>query len=148
MQPALASQEQLAWEKTCPRAITSDVIWKLDAYRAALFFTHVSRGDCRAIHAARPDDVSAQQLAKAAGSVSANLGEGYSRSTRADRIRFLDYALGSTRESVTWYEAARDVLPDDLVDQRLLLLTRVRSLLLGLIRSTRLSKPTIARFER
>ena len=137
MRQSLGSEEQNAWERACPRAITSDVIWKLDAYRAALFLLHVSRGDCKTMLSARPGTVVAEQLARAAGSVSANLGEGYSRSTRADRIRFLDYALGSARECVTWYQAARDLLPDDVIDERLSLLTRIRSLLLGLIRVVR-----------
>src|SRR5437016_3759021 len=147
MRWSLASEEQLAWERTCPRAITSDVIWKLDAYRAALFLLHVSRGDCKAVLEASPTNCIAEQLARAAGSVSANLGEGYSRSTRADRIRFLDYALGSARECITWYQAARDLLPDDVIDERLLLLTRIRSLLLGLIRVVRAIKRARPPFE-
>ena len=69
--------------------------------------------------------------------MSANLGEGYSRSTRLDRLRFLGYALGSTRECLTWYEAARGTLPEDVLEQRQQLVTRTRSLLLGLIRSLR-----------
>jgi four helix bundle protein len=141
------SDEQLAWEKACPRAITSDVIWKLDAYRAALFLAHVARRDTVTLLAAHPADGVALQLVRAAGSVSANLGEGYSRSTRADRLRFLDYSLGSTRECVTWYQVIRDALPDDLIDQRLHLLMRIRSLLLGLIRSFRERNPLSTRFE-
>jgi hypothetical protein len=52
--PHRISDEQRAWELTCSRAVTSDVLWKLDAYRAALFLLHVSRGDCKALRAARP----------------------------------------------------------------------------------------------
>ena len=68
---------------------------------------------------------------------SANIGEGYSRSSRADRLRFLDYALGSARECLTWYEALRGTLPDRELDERGRLLARIRALLLGLIRSLR-----------
>jgi four helix bundle protein len=121
----------------CSPAITSDVIWRLDAYRAALFLLHVSRGDCKALRAAHPDEEVAPQLIRAAASVSAHLGEGYSRATRADRLRFLGYALGSTRECVSWFEAARDVLLDPVTEERLVLLMRIRSLLLGMIRSLR-----------
>ena len=141
------SDEQRAWESTCSPAITSDVIWKLDAYRAALFLLHVARGDCQALRAARPDDRIASQLLTAAASVSANLSEGYSRATRADRLRFLGYALGSARECLSWYEAARGVLPDEGVDARLALVTRLRSLLLGLIRSLRGDARGAHRFE-
>jgi four helix bundle protein len=131
------SADQRAWERTCSPAITSDVIWKLDAYRAALFLLHVSRGDCRALRAARPDDRTAPQLKDAAASISAHVGEGYSRATRADRLRFLGYALGSVRECLSWYEAARDVIPDEVVEERLALVARLRSLLLGMIKSLR-----------
>jgi four helix bundle protein len=131
------SDEQRAWEATCPAAITSDLIWKLDSYRAALFLLHVSRGDCRILRAARPDETVAAQLTSAAASISANLGEGYSRATRADRLRFFGYALGSTRECISWFEAARGILPDPVLDERLALLMRLRSLLLGMIRSHR-----------
>jgi four helix bundle protein len=142
MQPA---EDQLEWEQGCPRSITTDVIWKLDAYRTALFLLHLSRKDCQALFAAKAEEDVARQLTRSAASVSANLAEGYSRSTRADRIRFLDYALGSTRECVSWYEASRNVLPKEAIDQRLLTLSRIRSLLLGLIRSFR--ERTAPRFE-
>jgi four helix bundle protein len=140
------SEEQRVWERNCPEAITSDIIWKLDAYRAALFFLYLARGDCRVLGAARPGDGIASQLLRASGSVSANLAEGYSRSTRADRLRFLGYALGSLRECISWYEAARDGLPDAVTDERLTLLNRIRSLLLGLIRAMR-GDSSITRFE-
>jgi four helix bundle protein len=141
------SDEQRAWESTCSAAITSDVLWKLDAYRAALFLLHLARDDCKALRAARPDEKIAPQLLSAAASISAHLGEGYSRPTRADRLRFLGYALGSTRECVPWLEAARGVLPDPVIDERLVLVMRLRSLLLGLIRSTRGDSGDPTRFE-
>jgi four helix bundle protein len=142
------SDEQQAWEQSCSPAITSDVLWKLDAYRAALFLLHVARGDCAGLRGTQTDGWLASQILRAAGSVSANLGEGYSRSTRADRLRFLGYALGSARECLSWFEAARGVLPDSVIDDRLVLATRLRSLLLGLIRSLRIGASGIARFER
>jgi four helix bundle protein len=132
-----SSEEQDVWERTCADAIRSDILWKLDAYRAALFLLHVARCDSHQLRAAPQDDGIAGQLIRAAGSVSANLGEGYSRPTKADRARFLGYALGSARECLTWYEASRGVLADELIDRRLILVTRMRSLLLGLIRTLR-----------
>ncbi|MEP6619048.1 MAG: four helix bundle protein [bacterium] len=141
------SPEQLDWERQCPLAITSDVIWKLDAYRASLFLQHLSLGDLGALKSVRPQATITEQLATAVGSISANLAEGYSRSTRADRLRFLGYSLGSTRESIVWYQGARGTLADEIVNDRLALLTRIRSLLLGLIRSTRGDIPLRPRLE-
>lgn len=131
------SPEQRAWERTCHRAITSDVIWKLEAYRSALFLLVCARED-QYMAVRRPLDPSiASQLVRTAASVSANIGEGYSRPTRADRLRFLSYGLGSTRECVSWYEASLGAIDRQTLDMRLTLIERNRALLLGLIRSVR-----------
>jgi four helix bundle protein len=145
--PNRSSDEQRAWEMTCSPAITSDVIWKLDAYRAALFLLHVSNGDGQALRAARPDEKAASQLTEAAASISSHVGEGYSRATRADRLRFLGYALGSTRECVSWYLAARGALTDEVIEERLVLVMRLRSLILGMIRSLRRDDHGPSQFE-
>jgi four helix bundle protein len=130
-------EQQLAWERACPGAITSDVLWKLDAYRVAMYLLHAVRQDFRPSQASRADPWLITQLVRAAGSVSANLSEGYSRPTRADRLRFLGYALSSSRECIPWYESLRNTIPDDVIDERLRLIARLRSLLLGVIRSLR-----------
>ncbi len=142
------SDGQHAWESSCSPSITSDVLWKLDAYRVTLYLLHLSRIDCQALQRSRAGSGIASQLLRAAGSISANLGEGYSRSTRTDRIRFLSYSLGSARECISWYEALRVLLPEQLIEERLALLARTRSLLLGLIRALRDAKGTSASFER
>jgi four helix bundle protein len=147
MEPRRDTEEQRAWERTCPEAITSDLLWKLDAYRAALFLQHLTRADCRTIRATGCAPTVEDQLRAAAGSVSAHIGEGYSRSTRADRLKFLGYALGSVRECASWYQSARDILSEAVVDERLFLVMRNRTLILGLIRSIREGKGQAGRFE-
>ena len=137
-----ATREQRAWEGTCSSAITSDVIWKLDAYRASLYLLHVARRDCEMLRRNPHLGAVTSQLLQAAGSISANVGEGFSRPTRNDRLRFLSYALGSARECVTWYESIRETLPSETLEERLVLLARIRSLLLGLIRLLRASPAT------
>jgi len=139
--------QQAAWERTCHEAITSDVIWKLDAYRASLFLIDLARRDMRRARKRDFDRELSGQLLRCAGSVSANLAEGFSRSTRSDRIRFLDYALGSTRECISWYRTAADVIPSDTLDDRYIILARIRSLLLGLIRSIRRRNTDRRQFE-
>ena len=132
-----ASEEQLAWERSRSRAITSDTIWKLDVYRAALFLTHCARADIRSIPGLRSEDELADQLLTAAASVSAHIGESYGRWGSADQLKFLGYALGSLRECISWYEGSRDRLAPAIVDDRELLIARTRALLLGYIRSLR-----------
>jgi four helix bundle protein len=129
--------KQIAWERTCHPAITSDVSWKLDAYRSALFLLDLVHEDLRFGARRGLDPKIAAQLLYSVGSVSGNIGEGYSRSTRADRIRFFGYALGSLRECVSWYQAAKGTIEPATVSWRLSLVAKSRALLLGLIRSTR-----------
>ncbi|HEX6627101.1 MAG TPA: four helix bundle protein [Gemmatimonadaceae bacterium] len=75
----------------------------------------------------------AGQLYAAVGSISANLAEGYSRSSGKDRARIFEYALGSVRESMTWYYAAEPVLGDAVVRERLDKLEQIRRMLLAII---------------
>jgi four helix bundle protein len=147
MEPTRETKGQVDWERTCPHAITSDVLWKLHAYRAALYLQHLAIGDYQVLFAAHPNGDSADQLKRAAESISSNLAEGYSRSTRADRLRFFGYSLGSSRECISRYAGARDALAEAVIDERLLLLARIRALLLGLIRSYREDTSGRTRFE-
>ena len=135
--PDHEAKAQCDWEATCSTAFTSDVLWKLDAYRAALFLVHLARTDARDLRARGMSRRLTDQLLEAAGSVSGNLSEGYSRPTRADRLRFLSYALGSGRECQSWYFTAADDLTAEVIENRLQLLARIRSLLLGLTRAAR-----------
>jgi four helix bundle protein len=73
------------------------------------------------------------QLYSAVGSIAANLGEGYSRSSGRDRSRIFEYALGSVRESITWYESGEPVLGAEVVKNRLDKLEEIRRLLLAII---------------
>lgn len=75
----------------------------------------------------------AGQLYHAIGSISANLGEGYGRSSGKDRARIFEYSLSSTRESTAWYKAAVPVLGEAAVEQRLAVLEEIRRLLLTII---------------
>ena len=72
------------------------------------------------------------QLYAAIGSISANIGEGYSRSTGMDRARMFEYALGSVREGIAWYEAASPLLGEVAIT-RLNDLEELRRLLLAII---------------
>jgi four helix bundle protein len=141
------SPEQLEWERTCHPALTSDVIWKLDAYRCALFLLELAHNDFAGLARGPMSKAVADQLLYAVASISANIGEGFSRPTRADRLRFLGYALGSVRESVSWYLAVRGSIESATFDARLALAAHVRALLIGLIRSVRAKASGAKRFE-
>jgi len=83
-------------------------------------------------HHAATEKVSGQLYA-AVGSIAANIGEGYSRSSGRDRSRIFEFALGSARESMTWYRSAEPVLGAEVVSSRLDTLEEIRRLLLAII---------------
>ena len=75
----------------------------------------------------------ARQLYRAAGSIPANLAEGYSRSSGKDRARIFEYALGSARETLEWYQSALPVLGEEIVKEREAVLVEIRRLLIATI---------------
>ena len=91
------------WEREVPETITGDVLWKVKVYRLALFVANLGWYDITKLVQDRHTVSLSDQLYRALGSISANIAEGYSRSSNKDRARFYEYALGSARESRDWY---------------------------------------------
>ncbi len=107
------------WIKTVPqRRLQEMSLWKVEAYRLGLFAADVSWYDVtKLMQDKRTLDLS-DQLYRAVGSISANIAEGYSKSTGKDRARFYEYALGSARESRDWYYKARHILGEEVTHHR------------------------------
>jgi four helix bundle protein len=74
----------------------------------------------------------ADQLYRAVCSISANIAEGYSRSTGKDRARFLEYSLGSAREARDLYFKSQHTLKEEVVQHRIGLLTQIIKMLIVL----------------
>lgn len=121
------------WLNTVPTEITNDPIWKLEVYRLALFAGDIGWQDVLALSKNNLMWGITDQLHRSLDSISANLTEGYSRSKGLDRARFIEYALGSARESRDWYYKSRHVLPGDVVKHRMDLLTQIISMLVPMI---------------
>ena len=77
------------------------------------------------------------QLYRAAGSVSANTCEGYSRASSKDQARFYEYALGSARETRDWYFKSRHVLGSEVTAHRLQLAAQIIRNLLRMVPKVR-----------
>jgi four helix bundle protein len=75
----------------------------------------------------------AGQLYTAVGSISANIVEGYSRSSGRDRARIFEFSLGSARESIEWYESARHLIDQEVFEDRTKILHEIVRLLLFVI---------------
>jgi four helix bundle protein len=121
------------WESTVPEAITGDPLWRVQAYRLALFSADIGWEDVTRLAQDRRTQSLADQLYRSLGSVSANIAEGYSRGTGKDRARFYEYALGSARESRDWYYKSRHALGEDVTKHRLSLQTQIVRLLLTMV---------------
>lgn len=133
-----------SWKANVPESITADSLWKMKAYRLALFASDVCWRDVKTIAKERTMRSLADQLYRSIGSVSANLAEGYSRGSGKDRARFYEYALGSAREGRDWYYKARFVLGESVTEHRLSLMTSVVRLLLTMVpqqRGQRIREP-------
>jgi len=121
------------WAETVPEEITGDSLWKMEAYRLALFASDIGWHDVtKLMNDKRTLDLS-DQLYRALGSISANLAEGYSRGTGKDRARFYEYALGSARECRDWYYKGRYALGAEVTTHRIRLLTHIIRLSLAMV---------------
>jgi len=69
------------------------------------------------------------QQVSSADSICANIEEGYGRLSRAEYVRFLDFARGSARETRGRYERLNHWLAPDLVSQRLELIDEIIGIL-------------------
>ncbi len=112
-----------------------DPIWSVRAYRLALYAIECHGCD-RQTNTDLRNAPEFDQLTRAIGSTAANIAEGYSKSSIADRNRFYEYALGSAREAITWYDALRFQL-GALTDDRQATLIQVRRLLLTMLKTSR-----------
>ena len=121
------------WERSVPATITGDSLWKMEAYRLSMFAGDLAWEDATKLMRDRRTLGLSDQLYRVVGSISANVGEGYSRSSGRDRARFYSYALGSGREGRDWYYKGRHVLGESIINHRLDLLTLIIRMLLVII---------------
>jgi four helix bundle protein len=125
------------WELSVPPEITGDPLWNMEVYRWSLFAADIAWTDVTKLAADRRTVQLASQLVDAVGSIGANISEGYSRQSGKDQARFYEYALGSARESRTWYFDARHVLGNKVATHRMQLLTKIIKYLLKTIPAQR-----------
>ena len=69
------------WEQSVPEDIKQDSLWRVEAYRLALFAIDIGWSDVTELTKDRRTRSVADQLYRALGSMSANIAEGYSRGT-------------------------------------------------------------------
>ena len=113
------------WAESIPRQIRDDPLWEIEVYRRALFFSDLVWQDCEVMLEHTLGRPIAWQLLRSAGSISANMEEGYGRGFGKDYARFLRIALGSARESRGWYYRGRRLIKPEVLKHRMNLLQTV-----------------------
>jgi four helix bundle protein len=129
--PIIHDEGFLAWEACVPQSLRDDPMWKFHAYRVALYLLDLAAGDARSVRSRKCFPFQTDQLLRAVASVSANVAEGFGRNSAADRSRCFGIALGSLRESFTWYRAIQDELGPDVAELRFEQLAELRRILIG-----------------
>lgn len=115
-----------------------DPLLRVTAYRVALRLGARVHGHARLVDRDGSLRGVGAQLVRAVGSIGANLTEGYGRASGRDRARYVEYALGSTREARHWYLIVRAALsPADFERSTQDLATIARLLLASLPRERR-----------
>ena len=129
--PIIHDEAFRAWEACVPKSLREDNVWKFHAYRVALYLLDLATADVQDIRARRCLPHQADQLLRAVGSISANVAEGFGTSSPVERSRYFGIALGSLRESFTWYRAVQDELSPAITDLRFEQLAELRRILIG-----------------
>lgn len=125
------------WLTTVPEEITQDPLWKLEIYRLGLFAADIGWEDIMLLDKNKITRDSADQIHRSLDSISANIAEGYSRSTGKDRARYFEYALGEAREARDRYFKARRILKNEVVLHRMKLLTQIVKMLNAIVPAQR-----------
>ena len=126
-----------AWEEMISPRFRGDALWRMSAYRYASYLSDLAWEDAVRLERRVISRALAAQICRAAGSIGANIADGYGRGSGRDRVRFYEYALCSSRESASWYHSARHALGDDVACARIDLIQRICRLLLASIPAER-----------
>ncbi len=121
------------WEKTVLNSMKVDSVWKVAAYRHALFLSDLCWEDISLLMKDKRTVSLSDQLYRAVSSIGVNIAEGYSRSTGKDRALFYQYSLGSAREARDWYYKGRFILGEHIFEQRVQVISEIVRLLVTMI---------------
>lgn len=113
------------WKEQVPASISGDPLWGFETYQKALFLSDLAWMDSEKLILEPRSKSIASQLMRSAGSIAANIEEGFGRGYGKDYARFLRISLGSARETRGWYYRGRFVFSDDLLTHRLQLLDEI-----------------------
>ncbi|RLC60690.1 MAG: four helix bundle protein [Chloroflexota bacterium] len=117
------------WVAQVPESLKQDPLWDFQVYPKALYFYDLAWEDCEYLLKDPRGRAVAHQLIRSAGSISANIEEGYGRGYGKEYSYFLRVSIGSARETRGWYYRGRRLLPPDVFKHRLSLLDEIIAML-------------------
>lgn len=117
------------WMKTVPEEITQDPLWGLEVYRLGFFIAEITWDDMESLFKNPSTRGAADQIRRSLDGISANIAEGYSRSTGKDRARYFEYALGEAREARDRIYKVRRAMKAEVVLHRMKILTQIIKIL-------------------
>ena len=95
------------WVAQVPESLKRDPLWNFEVYPKSLYLYDLSWEDCEHLLKDPRGRAVASQLIRSAGSVCANIEEGYGRGYGKEYSYFLRVSMGSARESRGWYYRGR-----------------------------------------
>jgi four helix bundle protein len=122
-----------AWLRTVPADITDDPLWRMSAYRFALYAMSRAQFDVEALTRCRQTRPLIDQLLRAVAAISANLEERYGRSGGKDRAHFFEYALSTAREARGWYVKCTPAFSSETLGTRLVVFTQIIRILTAVV---------------
>jgi four helix bundle protein len=117
------------WVTQVPESLKRDPLWNFQVYPKALYLYDLVWEDCDHLLKDPRGRAVAQQLIRSAGSIGANIEEGYGRGYGKEYSYFLRVSMGSARESRGWYYRSRRLLPTDVMKHRMALLDEIIALI-------------------
>ncbi len=126
MSKALSFEE---WVTQVPESLKRDPLWNFQVYPKALHLYDLAWEDCEYLLKDPRGRAVANQLIRSAGSICANIEEGYGRGYGKEYSYFLRVSMGSARESRGWYYRGKRLLPADVLKHRIALLDEIIAML-------------------
>ena len=125
------------WVDAVPANITGDPLWKIEAYRLALFIADLGWHDVTKLSRDKRMLEVSNQLYRALGSIGANISEGSGRGSLQDNRRFVRMARGSLYETIHWLRQSylRKLLTQSQVKELRLLVEELAPKLNAFLRS-------------
>ena len=126
------------WVKTLPDSLRNDPLWKSAYYRLAMYLYDLVWLDSAVINKEFRGREIVHQVVRSAGSVCANMEEGYRRGIGTpDFVRIMRIALGELGETQGWYFRSRHILNQETLDKRIKVIQQTIALTVTVIDKNR-----------